>query len=158
MSVDWLFTADGITCGLRAAGVLLRDGRILMQRERSGTEYALPGGHVRAGETFSEALVREFREEMGADVQCGRLLWTEESFWQWNGGLHHTVTFYFAVSAVREGVIPSGGDFVPQLDQDGVLLGWVPLDELGRRTVYPSFLPAEISRLEETPKHFVTRD
>ena len=47
MNKDWLFTGDGYVCGLRAAGVLIRNNTILVQREIDGNEYALPGGHIK---------------------------------------------------------------------------------------------------------------
>lgn len=36
-------------------GVLIRDGKILVQRDRDGHEYVLPGGHVKIGEILEDA-------------------------------------------------------------------------------------------------------
>ena len=47
---DWLFSSDEYICDLRTVAVLVQDGKILVQRERNGNEYALPGGHVKIGE------------------------------------------------------------------------------------------------------------
>ena len=46
MNQDWIFAVDNNTCGVRTVGVLVRDGKILVQRDRNGNEYALPGGHI----------------------------------------------------------------------------------------------------------------
>ena len=50
--------------------VLSRDGRVfLLRRARTGFMdgyFGLPGGHQRAGESVSEAALRECREETGA--------------------------------------------------------------------------------------------
>ena len=51
MDKDWIFKADEYICDLRTVGVLIRDGKLLVQRDRDGSEYALPGGHVKIGET-----------------------------------------------------------------------------------------------------------
>jgi 8-oxo-dGTP diphosphatase len=53
-----------------AAGLLCCQGRVLLgQRSARRTAYPgvwdLPGGHVEAGETAEQALVRELREELG---------------------------------------------------------------------------------------------
>lgn len=61
---DWIFDTDTCRCDLRSAGVLLQDGKVFLQRSAGGSEYALPGGHVRAGETTEHALLREWQEEM----------------------------------------------------------------------------------------------
>ena len=58
---DWLFTGADYLCDLRVTGVLVRDGKFLVQREKDGQEYALPGGHVKVGEAMTDALIREFK-------------------------------------------------------------------------------------------------
>lgn len=49
--------------------ILIKDGEVLLSRRantgyRDGS-YSLPAGKVEAGETFTEALVREVKEEIG---------------------------------------------------------------------------------------------
>ena len=68
MEKDWLFRTDEYICDLRTVGVLVRDGKLLVQRERNGSEYALPGGHVKIGETTADGLIREYKEETGVDI------------------------------------------------------------------------------------------
>ena len=154
MSKDWLFRDDTSLCNVRIAGVLLRDGRILLQRDKNGSEYALPGGHVQIGEETQDALKREFREEMGIDIHIDRPLWTEECFWQWGQRQAHTFTFYYLIS----GNLPDTGKPVPHLDNAQVLCEYLPLENLHAVIVYPTFLKKEISQLSNAPKHFVTYD
>jgi len=57
------------------AGILERDGRILICRRRADQPHALkwefPGGKLEPGETPAVALVRELREELGIESECG---------------------------------------------------------------------------------------
>lgn len=154
MGKDRLFSGGSYTCGLRAAGVLVKDNRILVQRDKGGSEYALPGGHIKIGETLEDGLIREIAEETGLAVKCTRLLWSEESFWEWNGRQAHTVAFYYLIEPC--GDIPGDG-FVPQKDNSGVVIGWLPVAELKNTTVYPEFLKEEIYRLDGPIKHFISR-
>lgn len=157
MAQDWLFRGEGYICDLRVAGVLIRDGKILVQRDRDGSEYALPGGHVRVGETTEAALLREYREETGAEIRVERLLWTEECFWEWNGTQAHNISFYYRIE-LAEGVdIPDDGNFVPHKDNDAVVIGWMPLAQLSEVTVYPEFIHEAIKNLDAPLQHFVTR-
>ena len=50
MDKDWLFATDEYMCDLRTVAVLVKDNKILIQRDRDGNEYVLPGGHVKIPE------------------------------------------------------------------------------------------------------------
>ncbi len=65
---------------VRAGAVILRDGKLVVSRERRrGVEHLLlPGGRVRDHESVTEALSREVAEELGADVVPERLLYVAE--------------------------------------------------------------------------------
>src|SRR5579862_1428905 len=57
------------------AGILKREGRILICRRRADQPHPLkwefPGGKVEAGETAEAALKRELREELGIESEPG---------------------------------------------------------------------------------------
>ena len=153
MARDWLFRFEDGTCNFRCAAVIIRDGKVLLQRD--GTEYALVGGHVQMGETGEEAVVREFREELGADIVCKCMLWTEECFWERNGKLTHTLSFYYLAAFCKDGVFVDDGCFHPQKDNSRIQIGWVPINELNGLTVYPEFLKDQIRECKSG--HFITR-
>ena len=152
---DWIFRTDEYICDLRTVGVLVRDDKLLVQRDRDGNEYALPGGHVRIGETTADGLVREYQEETGADIRVGKLLWTEECFWEWKGKLTHTLSFYYLAEFCEGSDFPDDGCFHPQRDNPRIEIGWVPVEELNSLIVYPAFLKQRIHDFK--PGHFITR-
>lgn len=53
------------------AGVVARDelGRVLLIQRADDLTWGLPGGHVEAGETWSQAAIRECLEETGWQVR-----------------------------------------------------------------------------------------
>ncbi|MBU0513495.1 MAG: (deoxy)nucleoside triphosphate pyrophosphohydrolase [Proteobacteria bacterium] len=60
------------------AGVIERDGRVLIARRRPdsawGGKWEFPGGKQEPGETLPQCLRRELLEELGVQVQVGRRL------------------------------------------------------------------------------------
>jgi 8-oxo-dGTP diphosphatase len=58
-----------------AAGILVREGKILACRRRGDQDHAgkweFPGGKVEAGESPAQALERELREELGIRARAG---------------------------------------------------------------------------------------
>lgn len=157
MEKDWLFTEEYFICDVRTVGVLINNGHILVQRDSDGSEYALPGGHVRIGETLEDGLIREFKEETGADISVKRLLWTEECFWTWNGKQAHNFAFYHLIELAEGSAIPNSGEFVSHKDNCNVLIGWLPIEKLRDITIYPEFIKEEINDLDKPMRHFVSK-
>lgn len=89
---------------IRVAGLLVRDDTILMVEQGRGDEryYLLPGGGVQFGETLSDALRRELREELGLRVGVQRLLAIVESISPEPDYAKHVVHLIFEISAPPE--------------------------------------------------------
>ena len=157
MNKDWIFTTEEYICDLRVAAVLVKDNKILVQRDKDGSEYALPGGHVKIGETLEAGLIRETMEEMGVQIECKKLLWSEECFWEWNGRQAHNISFYYWIELCDGLEIPDTGEFVSQKDNCNVVIGWMPIEQIQNVTIYPEFIKKEIYRLDEPMKHFISK-
>jgi 8-oxo-dGTP diphosphatase len=67
-------------------GVIRRGDRLLVirrsQHVRAPGAYCFPGGAIEEGETESEALRREIREELGCAVTPLRRIWRSCTAWQ----------------------------------------------------------------------------
>ena len=82
-------------------GVIFRQERLLIIRRSMHVvapgKLCLPGGTIEAGESESEALVRELQEELAIDVDPIRLCWRSVTPWGtnlawWLAILDHDVT------------------------------------------------------------------
>ena len=155
--MDILFSTDKICFGVRTVGVTLKNGKILVQREKDGNEYALPGGTVKLGESTEETLIREYLEETGSEISIKRLLWTEESFWQYNGKKQHGIAFYYLIDLLDNSIYECN-EFVSQKDNCDIVLGWIPIEALKNIIIYPEFVKEEIYKLDESTKHFISRE
>lgn len=69
-----------------AVAVVMRDGRMLViRRARSVVAplvYCFPGGGIEGDESEEQALVREFREEVGVTLRPVRRLWQCVTAWK----------------------------------------------------------------------------
>lgn len=157
MNQDWYFKEAGQICNVRVAGVVIKEGHLLVQKEKDGEIYALPGGHLKMQESSKESLVREFKEELGIKVQCEHFLWSEECCWEWNHVSTNTIIFYYLVTLLEDDGIPFD-TFVAQKDHDNVWMGWIPIHTLPKITIYPSFIKEEIHHLANQNNHFMTKE
>ena len=79
--MGWAQFRDGDRIfGMRAAGVAVDGGRVLLHRAEFDAFWSLPGGRLMFGETAEDALRREMREEIGVRVGVGPLVWVVENF------------------------------------------------------------------------------
>ena len=96
--------SEGDKPTIRVAGLLIHEGSILMVEKGRGDEryWLLPGGGVQFGETLSDALRRELREELGMRVGVQRLVAIVESISPEPDYAKHVVHLVFEVSAPTE--------------------------------------------------------
>lgn len=94
-------------------GVVIRDGRVLLVKERSDGRWTLPGGWADVNETAAEAVVREVREESGYETRAVKLL----ALYDRNKHDHppllwHTYKVFFACELI-------GGQPTTSIETDG---------------------------------------
>ncbi len=161
MNHDILYRSEEFVFSYRIAGVLVRDHKILLQKPSNDDGYSIPGGHVRRGETSQEALIREFKEEINADIQVEKMLFVGENFFPWGKQACHQISLYYHVSLRDDTQIPLEGVFkvIDELENKKIDLDfcWIPLSELKKVKVYPTNLVDDLIILPENVKHFIYR-
>ena len=96
---------------LAASAAVIRDGRVLIVR-RGGTFgrgiYTLPGGVVESGETLTDAVSREVREETGVAIEPVALAGYREMIMRDDDGktVRHFVIVCFAARWVSGQPVP----------------------------------------------------
>lgn len=58
----------------KAAGILIKDRKLLVEKSKNKSFFIAPGGSVEEGETVKAALIRELREEFQIDVSSEDLV------------------------------------------------------------------------------------
>ena len=161
MSKDILFKTETEVFSYRVGGILIRDGKILLQRPKND-DFAIIGGHVAFLETTEETLKREFEEEIHAKIEVDNLLAVGEVFFPWGNRPCHQICLYYKVHLVDENDIPLDGIFhgYDDLGNERINLDfcWVPLEELEKGLkVYPTELIPYILEDRNETAHFVSK-
>lgn len=139
----------------RVGGLAIADGRILLQTATRIDFWVLPGGRAELGESAAETLRREMREELGLDVDVGRLLWVMENFFTLDGRRYHEIGFYFAMAVPP---VQRAGHEWPAMDGGDCVFRWHPLDALDDLTILPSVLSTAVRSLPSVTTHIVHVD
>lgn len=125
-------------CFMNLCMVQAGDGNVLAldKANDSYTGTTFPGGHVEKGETFSEAVIREVREETGLEIAnpllCGVYHWMK-------AGIHHVILLYKA------------GKFTGELEssEEGMVY-WIPLEEFKKKELAAGM--EYVLQIMETPQ------
>ena len=160
MPKDIFVRADDFVFSFRVGGLLVRDGKVLLQKHREKEEYYIIGGHITSLETAKDALKREFKEELGAEIGVDNLMAVAEMFYPWEETPWHQICFYYKVhlgdekSMPLEGVIHGHDELGGQkFDLD---FCWVPVDRLekGLELYPPQLIPIILEDKKEI-SHFI---
>jgi len=140
---------------IRVAGLLVHEGRMLMvEQGRAGERYwLLPGGGVRFGETLSDALRREFSEELRLRVGVSKLLAIVESVSPDPEYRKHVVHLVFEVSAPHD-VAPEPHD--PKV-LSAAFLDELQLQRIDVRPPITEFLSSCVRELPSSPQYLGRR-
>ena len=161
--MDILFKTEDWVFSYRVAGICLQNGKVLLQKPTNDSAHAFPGGHVEFGETNEETLIREFKEEIGADIRVGELKWVAEAFFPWGGKGKpcHQICLYYLVEILNP-EIPKEGMFMASEHIEGrnfdLEYHWVSLADVEKLEAYPIQTPALLPKLHEGVQHFVYKE
>ena len=117
---DILFKTDDYVFSYRVGGLLIHNGKVLMQKLVGEDGYAFIGGHVAFGETTAETIVREFKEEIGADIKVERLFMVNENFFPWGTRPCQQINLYYLAwyLSLQQLSLPARCGSVPKQEQN----------------------------------------
>ena len=120
------------TC--RAYGILVREGKVLVTRERvEGVDLLkFPGGGIELGESPERTLEREFKEETGLLIRVGPVLHVSKKLQISRFAPRQVLALYWRVEAL-------GGQLaVPATEQVVCSVAFESLDLVDREAMFPS--------------------
>ncbi|ADI14522.1 NUDIX hydrolase [Truepera radiovictrix] len=154
MPRDVSVTVGAHLFNLRVAAIIRRQGNVLVNRLRDQDFWFLPGGRVQEGEATREALLRELREELGAECRAHRPVFFHENFFRHDGKRFHEVCVYYDVELPPDAATLSD---VSAAD-GGIDLEWLELTQLSSINLQPPFLPSRLQTLPLGLEHVVSRN
>lgn len=126
---------------MRSAGLVINDNKILVAKNDNYDCFYIVGGSVNQGENTKDALLRELREETDIRFEIDRLVFAQERFYSLNEICRHEIVFFYLLKhcAIE---IQAGAN----TDQKCEHLYWLPVDELDKVNIVPTFLKNSIEK------------
>ena len=151
--MDIHLQSESASFTLRAAALIVQDGRALLVRNDLLDCFYTVGGKVRLNETSTQAVLRECQEETGCRLEVDRLVFVQERFLRAQDVRHHEVVFFYLMKPAK--LAPTEGAC---MDQPGERLHWVPFAQLAQLRLLPAFLAGALPCLPGEVTHIGSHD
>lgn len=155
---DCCFLANNNWFRYRAAAIIIENGCVLLASNDVANYFYSVGGGVHLGETAEEAVIREVFEETGVQYEIDRLAFIHENFFYGDGATKdlkcHEVAFYFIMKQKGSQVLNSNSICAEGKEY----MNWIPICDLKKYTVFPSFFAEKLNNLSNGIEHIVTHE
>lgn len=144
---------------LRAAAIIINNGKVLMVHNDREPYYYSVGGAVAQNESSEEAVLREVFEETGFRYEIDRLAFILENFFIMPVGGEpkkcHQIAFYYLMKPRESMEIHCESHGINGGKEEMV---WFPLDQLADKHLYPTFFKEYLTAIPDGITHLVERE
>jgi len=91
--MDITLDVEDYKLNIRAAAIIIHDGKVLLHRNTNSDHYALLGGRMAIGENSEATVKREIVEETGKEIDITGYVSTIENFFEMQGSKYHEIMF-----------------------------------------------------------------
>lgn len=141
----------------KALGIFQHDGKLLVfegyDPVKDETFYRPLGGGIEFGETGAQAMAREIREELGAEVTKVRYLGVSENIFIGDGKDGHEIVLLYAAELIDAALYEQAEFEVVEPSDATFRAVWMPLSDFadGRTPLYPEGLIAILGGASHAP-------
>lgn len=155
--MDITINVDDYKLNVRAAGVIIHNGKVLLHRNTNSDHYALIGGRVEIGESSESTVKREIKEELGKDIEITGYISTIENFFEMKGSKYHEIMFVHKIEFVNEEDKKIEYTMKNIEGKDYLQYEWIDLRSIDEYPVLPIVIK-DILRENKFPTHKINND
>ena len=137
---------------IRAAGVIIHNGKILAHRNINSDHYALVGGRVHIGENSAKTVKREIQEELGKNIEITGYIATIENFFEMKGSKYHEILFVHQAEFINDDDKKIEYTLKNKEGKDYLQYEWLDLNKIEEYPLYPKEIQT-ILKEQKFPTH-----
>lgn len=155
--MDITIDVDDYKLNVRAAGVMIHNGKILVHRNVNSDHYALIGGRVEIGESSANTIKREIKEELGKDIEITGYISTIENFFEMKGSKYHEIMFVHKAEFVDDDDKKIENTLKNIEGKDYLQYEWLELNKIDEYPLLPSAIKSVLKE-NQFPVHKINND
>ena len=150
--MDITIDVDDYKLNVRAAGVMIHNGKILVHKNVNSDHYALIGGRVEIGENSADTVKREIKEELGKDIEITGYISTIENFFEMKGSKYHEIMFVHKIEFTNEEDKKIEYTIKNIEGKDYLQYEWIELEKIAEYEVVPKVIK-DVLKENKFPTH-----
>ena len=155
--MDITIDVDDYKLNVRAAGLIIHNGKILLHKNVNSDHYALIGGRVEIGENSADTVKREIKEELGKDIEISGYISTSENFCEMKGSKYHEIMFVHKIEFTNEEDKKIEYTMKNVEGKDYLQYEWIDLDRIDEYPLLPKVIK-EVLKENKFPIHKINND
>ena len=149
---------DGNKCfNCRVNGICIKESKIFLSKLKTDQYWTFVGGKVEFNEATDNAIIREYKEEVGVDLQIDKLLAVIENFFEMKGDSWHQYIFFYQLRDDNNVLEFFEGEREIEDNEDGVYK-WFDLSEINDIPIKPDCSKNILQKLSQGIQHYINRD
>lgn len=150
--MDITLDVEDYKLNIRAAGVIIHNGKILAHRNINSDHYALVGGRVQIGENSAKTVKREMQEELGKNIEITGYIATIENFFEMKGSKYHEILFVHQAEFINDEDKEIEYTLKNKEGKDYLQYEWLDLNKIEEYPLYPKAIQT-ILKEQKFPTH-----
>lgn len=154
---DIQFNVDDKKFNCRVNGICVKENKIFLSKMKDDKYWTFVGGKVKFSESTDTAILREYREEVGADLQIDKLIAVIENFFDLDGCSWHQYIFFYQLRDDNNVLELFDGE--RQIaDEKNAIYKWVDLSELANIQIKPDCSNEILKCIPQNIQHYINRE
>ena len=155
--MDLTLDVQDYKLNIRAGGIIIHNGKLLVHRNLNDGHNALVGGRVEIGEDSITTLKREIQEEMGKEIEITGYVSTIENFFEMKGSKYHEIMFIHKADFANEEDKKIDYTIKNIEGKDYLQYEWIDINKIDEYKIVPRAIK-DILKEEKLPIHIIHID
>lgn len=155
--MDLSINVEDYKLNVRATGIIIHNNKLLVHNSKKQNHYALMGGRIAIGESSEETVKREFKEEIGKEVEVTGYVGTVENFFTVDSQKYHEIMFVYKLEFVNEEDKKIEHTLKNIEGEEHLQYDWIDIDNLENEPLRPEGI-IPIIKNAKFPVHTIHKD
>ena len=155
--MDLTLDVEDYKLNIRAGGVIIHNGKILVHKNINKDHYCLPGGRIEIGESSEQTIKREIQEELGKKIDIIGYLATIENFFEMENKKYHEIFFIHKIEFANEEDKKINYTMHNLEGKEYLQYEWLDFDKVEEYPIVPKCLK-EVLKSKAFPIHIINDD